>query len=112
MLSSNVAEAYGFVRTAVADRTDAPADLPDIEIIFATAPYVGEGLVPPPAGHHGGRDPAQPRSRGTIRLASSDPTDAAIIDPAYRRPAGIDAETLRAGLAGASASSRPRHCAP
>ncbi|WP_288120387.1 GMC oxidoreductase, partial [Microbacterium sp. 69-7] len=101
MLSSNVAEAYGFVRTAVADRTGAPADLPDIEIIFATAPYVGEGLVPPPAeGITVGAILLQPRSRGTIRLASSDPTDAAIIDPAYLTdPAGIDAETLRAGLA-------------
>ena len=49
MLTSNVAEAYGFVRTPVADETGAPADLPDIEIIFAPVPYVGEGLVPPPA---------------------------------------------------------------
>ena len=101
MLSSNVAEAYGFIRTAVADRTGAPADLPDIEIIFATAPYVGEGLVPPPAeGITVGAILLQPRSRGTIRLASGDPTDAAIIDPAYLTdPEGVDAETLRAGLA-------------
>ncbi len=101
MLSSNVAEAYGFVRTGVADETGAPADLPDIEIIFAAAPYVGEGLVPLPAeGLTVGAILLQPRSRGTIRLASADPAAAAIIDPRYLSdPDGIDARTLRAGLA-------------
>lgn len=101
MLSSNVAEAYGFIRTPVAERAGAPADLPDIEIIFAAAPYVGEGLVPTPAeGITVGAILLQPRSRGTIRLASDDPTEAAIIDPGYLTDAeGIDAETMRAGLA-------------
>ncbi len=42
----------------------------------------------------------RPRSRGTIRLASSDPTDAAVIDPGYLSdPDGHDARTLLAGLA-------------
>jgi len=101
MLTSNVAEAYGFVRTGVADETGTPADLPDIEIIFAAAPYVGEGLVPLPAeGITVGAILLRPRSRGTIRLASADPTDAAIIDPAYLSdPDGVDARTLLAGLA-------------
>jgi choline dehydrogenase len=101
MLTSNVAEAYGFVRTPVADETGAPADLPDIEIIFAAAPYVGEGLVPLPAeGLTVGAILLQPRSRGTIRLASADPADAAVIDPAYLSdPEGIDAATMLAGLA-------------
>ncbi len=101
MLTSNVAEAYGFVRTEVAEATGAPADLPDIEIIFAAAPYVGEGLVPLPAeGLTVGAILLRPRSRGTIRLASADPTAAAIIDPGYLSdPEGIDARTLLAGLA-------------
>ncbi|GAA3635821.1 GMC family oxidoreductase N-terminal domain-containing protein [Microbacterium awajiense] len=101
MLTSNVAEAYGFVRTSVADRTGAPAGLPDIEIIFAPAPYVGEGLVPLPAeGITVGAILLRPRSRGTVRLASADPSDKPLIDPAYLSDdAGIDAETLRAGLA-------------
>lgn len=101
MLTSNVAEAYGFIRTAVADTHDAPADLPDIEIIFAAAPYVGEGLVPLPAeGLTVGAILLRPRSRGTIRLASADPAAPAIIDPGYLSdPDGIDAATLRAGLA-------------
>lgn len=101
MLTSNVAEAYGFVRTTVADETGAPPELPDIEIIFAAAPYVGEGLVPLPAeGITVGAILLRPRSRGTIRLASADPREAAVIDPRYLTdPDGVDARTLLAGLA-------------
>lgn len=101
MLTSNVAEAYGFVRTEVAEATGAPADLPDIEIIFAAAPYVGEGLIPLPAeGITVGAILLRPRSRGSIRLASADPTALAVIDPGYLSdPEGIDVRTLQAGLA-------------
>ncbi|WP_019180068.1 GMC family oxidoreductase [Microbacterium yannicii] len=101
MLTSNVAEAYGFVRTAVADRAGVPDGLPDIEIIFAPAPYVGEGLVPLPAeGITVGAILLRPRSRGTIRLASADPSAKPLIDPAYLSdPDGIDAATMLAGLA-------------
>ncbi|WP_194409729.1 GMC family oxidoreductase [Microbacterium cremeum] len=101
MLTSNVAEAYGFVRTEVADRAGVPAGLPDIEIIFAPAPYVGEGLVPLPGeGLTVGAILLRPRSRGTIRLASVDPHAKPLIDPAYLSdPDGIDAETMIAGLA-------------
>lgn len=101
MLTSNVAEAYGFVRTEVADEAGMAAPLPDIEIIFATAPYVGEGLVPLPAeGLTVGAILQQPRSRGTVRLASTDPTAAPLIDPAYLSdPDGVDERTMLAGLA-------------
>ncbi|MCX6501429.1 MAG: GMC family oxidoreductase N-terminal domain-containing protein [Microbacterium sp.] len=100
MLTSNVAEGYGFVRTDVADRVGAPADLPDIEIIFAAAPYVGEGLIPLPAeGLTVGAILLRPASRGTIRLASVDPYAKPLIDPAYLSdPAGTDRATLEAGL--------------
>ena len=92
MLTSNVAEAYGFVRT------DGGDGLPDIEIIFAAAPYVGEGLVPLPGeGITVGAILLQPRSRGTVRLASADPADKPLIDPGYLSDPA-DAETLRAGL--------------
>lgn len=101
MLTSNVAEAYGFVRTAVAERAGVPESLPDVEIIFAPAPYVGEGLVPLPGeGLTVGAILLRPRSRGTIRLASPDPHAKPLIDPAYLSdPDGIDAETMLAGLA-------------
>lgn len=101
MLTSNVAEAYGFVRTSVADTAGVPEGLPDIEIIFAAAPYVGEGLVPLPAeGITVGAILLRPRSRGTIRLASADPHERPLIDPRYLSdPEGVDAATMRAGLA-------------
>ena len=101
MLTSNVAEACGCVRTEVADRAGTPAGLPDIEIIFAPVPYVGEGLVPTPGeGITVGAILLRPRSRGTIRLASADPTAKPIIDPRYLTDAdGIDEATMLAGLA-------------
>jgi choline dehydrogenase len=101
MLTSNVGEAYGFVRTEVADRTSMPDALPDIEILFASAPYVGEGLVPLPAeGLTVAAILLRPHSRGTIRLRSSDPHVKAEIDPKYLSdPDGIDRATLLAGLA-------------
>ena len=101
MLTSNVAEAYGFVRTDVADRTGMADDLPDIEIVFASGPFVGEGLIPIPAeGVTVAAMLLRPRSRGTIRLRSADPTDKPEIDPKYLSdPDGIDRATLLAGLA-------------
>ena len=75
--------------------------LPDIEIIFASAPYVGEGLVPLPAeGLTVAAMLLRPRSRGTIRLRSADPHDKPEIDPRYLSDSdGIDEATLLAGLA-------------
>lgn len=100
MLTSNVAEAYGFVRTDLAARAGVPDGLPDIEIIFAPAPYVGEGLTPLPAeGITVGAILLRPHSRGSIRLVSSDPYAHPVIDPAYLSDtAGLDAATMRAGL--------------
>lgn len=92
MLTSNVAEAYGFVRSAP------EVDLPDIEILFAPVAYVGEGLVPPPA--HGLTLAAmllQPRSTGTITLESADPHLAPRIDPRYLSDPA-DRETMLAGV--------------
>jgi choline dehydrogenase len=101
MLTSNVGEAYGFVRTDVADRIGMGDALPDIEIIFASAPYVGEGLIPLPAeGLTVGAILLRPLSRGTIRLRSADPADKPEIDPKYLSdPDGVDEATMLAGLA-------------
>jgi choline dehydrogenase len=95
MLTSNVAEAYGFVRS------DPSLAEPDIEIIYAPATYVGEGLVPSP-GHGLSIGPIllQPRSHGTITLASRDPLDKAVIDPNYLSdPDGADRAVMLRGLA-------------
>jgi choline dehydrogenase len=95
MLTSNVAEAYGFIRTTP------DLALADIEIIFAPVAYVGEGLVPPPG--HGltvGAILLQPRSSGQVMLASADPLAQPLIEPRYLSdPDGADRATLLAGLA-------------
>ncbi|QKT08635.1 GMC family oxidoreductase N-terminal domain-containing protein [Gordonia sp. X0973] len=94
MLTSNVAEAYGFVRS------DPSLALPDLEIIFAPVAYVDEGLTGIP--EHGltmGPILLQPASHGEIRLASADPFAKPIIDPRYLSDAdGRDRATVLAGL--------------
>jgi choline dehydrogenase len=68
-LTSNVAEAGGFIRT----REDLEA--PDIQIHFAPARFHSEGLVP--GDGHGfavGACVLKPKSRGFVALGSPDPT--------------------------------------
>lgn len=94
MLTSNVGEAYGFVRSRP------ELELPDIEIIFAPVPFIGEGLVKPSG--HGvtvGAVLLRPLSTGSITLASPDPLDKPVIDPRYLTDAGgADRTALLAGL--------------
>ncbi len=95
MLTSNAAEAYGFVRTGPG------LELPDIELVFGPVAFIGEGLIEHTG--HGisvGAILLQPESTGTIRLATADPLDKPLIDPRYLSdPAGKDRTTLMAGLA-------------
>jgi len=95
MLTSNVAEAYGFIRT------QPQLALPDIEIIFAPVAFIGEGLVPAPSDAITiGAILLQPESAGVIDLASADPLAKPLIDPRYLSDAaGRDRATLMAGLA-------------
>jgi choline dehydrogenase len=94
MLTSNVAEAYGFVRTKP------NLALPDIEIIFAPVAFIAEGLLG--ATSHGltvGAILLRPESAGTVTLASADPLAKPVIDPRYLTDAsGADRATLVAGL--------------
>jgi choline dehydrogenase-like flavoprotein len=95
MLTSNVGEAYGFVKS----RPD--LELPDLELIFAPAPYFEEGLGDPYDRHAVVMGPIllKPQSTGTITLRSADPKDKPIIDPGYLTdPAGVDRAALMAGL--------------
>jgi choline dehydrogenase len=91
-LTSNVAEAAAFVRTAP------ELEAPDLELIFAPVLFVDEGLVPPP--EHGltiGTIALQPRSSGSVKLRSSDLSEPPLIDPGYLSDEG-DSRVLLHGV--------------
>ena len=94
MLTSNVGEAYGFLRSRP------ELELPDIELIFAPAPFYDEALVEPEG--HGvvfGPILVAPESRGQIRLRSADPHAKPVIEPRYLSdPGGVDRAAMMAGL--------------
>ncbi|MEU7768416.1 GMC family oxidoreductase N-terminal domain-containing protein [Nocardia sp. NPDC049190] len=94
MLTSNVGEAYGFVRSRP------ELDLPDLELVFAPAPFYYEGLVDPT--EHGvilASVLVRPHSRGRIALSSPDPSAKPLIDPRYLSDsAGADRTAMMAGL--------------
>lgn len=95
MLTSNVGEAYGFVRSRP------ELDVPDLELILAPAPFFDEGIGEPYDRHAVAMGPilVKPRSRGHITLKSADPMDKPIIDPQYLSDdAGEDRAALLAGL--------------
>jgi choline dehydrogenase-like flavoprotein len=95
MLTSNVGEAYGFAKS----RED--LEQPDLELIFAPAPYFEEGLGDPYDRHAVVMGPIllKPHSRGTITLRSADPKDKPIIDPQYLTDdVGADRAALMSGL--------------
>ncbi len=91
-LTSNVAEAAGFLKT----RPTLPA--PDLEMIFAPVYFIEHGFSNPPG--HGfsiGAILLQPESRGSITLRSSDPLAPPAIQPNYlSTPA--DSKTLIEGV--------------
>jgi choline dehydrogenase len=94
MLTSNVGEAYGFVRSRP------ELDLPDLELIFGPAPFYDEALVEPEG--HGvvfGPILVAPESRGQITLGSADPHAKPVIDPRYLSdPGGVDRAAMMEGL--------------
>jgi len=94
MLTSNVGEAYGFLRSRP------ELELPDIELIFAPAPFYDEALVEP-EGHGVVLGPilVAPESRGQIRLRSADPHAKPVIEPRYLSdPGGVDRAAMMEGL--------------
>jgi choline dehydrogenase len=95
MLTSNVGEAYGFVRSRP------ELDVPDLELIFAPAPFFDEGIGDPYDRHAVVMGPilVKPRSRGSITLKSADPFEKPSIDPQYLGDdAGADRAALISGL--------------
>ncbi|MGV0745559.1 GMC family oxidoreductase [Mycolicibacterium sp. XJ870] len=93
MLTSNVGEAHGFVKSSP------QLEWPDLELIFAPAPFFDEGIGDPYSGHAVVMGPIllKPNSRGTIRLRSGDPMDKPVIDPRYLTDPG-DRAALMTGL--------------
>lgn len=94
MLTSNVAEAYGFVRSRP------ELELPDLELIFAPVAFVGEGLLPIPA-HALTLGPIllQPRSHGTVTIGSADPYTKPVVEPHYLTdPDDADRAAMLAGF--------------
>ena len=94
MLTSNVGEAYGFLRSRP------ELELPDVELIFAPAPFWDEALAEPEG--HGvvfGPILVAPESRGQIRLRSADPLAKPVIEPRYLSdPGGVDRAAMMEGL--------------
>lgn len=94
MLTSNVGEAYGFVRSR------SELQWPDLELIWAPAPFYDEGIGEP-FGHGIATGPVllKPRSNGSVTLRSADPAAKPVIDPRYLSdPDGIDRAAMMEGL--------------
>ena len=93
LLSSGGGEAAAFVRS------DGGRGAPDIELIFLPVPFENQGIGKPT--RHAITltiELLTPESRGTVRLVSSDPRIAPIINPAYLSDAEKkDQERLLAG---------------
>ncbi len=93
MLTSNIGEACGFVRTRP------ELDAPDLELVLAPVPFINHGLAPPPG--HGitiGSVAVTPRSVGELTLRSADPFTAPRIEPNYLSdPGGEDLRVLVEG---------------
>lgn len=103
MLTSNVAEAHAFIRSA------ADLDQPDLELLFAPVPFVDHGRARPTGhGYTIGAILLQPRSTGTIRLASADPLAPPLIDPDYL----ADADDLRVAVTGMKRAAEVFDTAP
>lgn len=79
LLTSNVGEAGGFIRT------DPDLEAPDMQFHFAPGYFMNHGFDNPADGHglSLGATQLRPESRGRISLRSADPFDEPVIDPNY-----------------------------
>jgi choline dehydrogenase-like flavoprotein len=93
MLTSNVAEAGGFLKT------DPSSTVPDIQLHFCIAIVHNHGRTLQHLRHGYSLHVCalRPKSRGQVRLASRDPHEAPLIDPRYFSD-GADMEVLLKGF--------------
>ncbi|WP_433557041.1 GMC family oxidoreductase [Pseudonocardia xinjiangensis] len=76
--ANNHGEAIGLVRSGPG------TDGPDLQILFVAMPYYDVMTLPgPQEGYTIAVSLMNPRSRGTVRLATADPAAAPLLDPAY-----------------------------
>ena len=94
LLTSNICEGYGFVRS------DPALELCDLELLFVPGLFVDEGLtIPRRQGVTLGAVLLQPESRGEIRLETAGREPRLVIDPRYLSDeGGNDARVLAAGV--------------
>jgi choline dehydrogenase len=64
-------------------RVDPSATAPDAHMLFLAVPFVPPGRTAPENGYAIAFSMLRPHSRGSVQLASSDPTAAPLIDPAF-----------------------------
>lgn len=93
-LASNAAEAIAFARSS------AELTAPDIELLFTPLEWREQALEPPAIHAFSiGVAVVAPKSRGRIRLASSDPRQPPVIDfGIFSDPGGADRAAMLAGL--------------
>jgi choline dehydrogenase len=80
-------------------RTDPSSTAPDTHILFCDVPLPPPGRTAPSQGYSIEFTMLRPHSRGTVRLASSDPTAAPLIDPGFLTDERDVAFMLRAARA-------------
>jgi choline dehydrogenase-like flavoprotein len=91
-LAGNVFESVAFLRT------DPSLPRPDVQFVFQPAKRLTVKGVPFPVGHGYAISPVAlyPKARGTVRLASSDPNAAPLIDPKLLSEPGETDSLVRA----------------
>jgi choline dehydrogenase len=77
------ASANNHFDTLAAVRTDPASTTPDTHILFCNVPLPPRGRSAPAHGYSIEFAMLRPHSRGTVRLASSDPTAAPLVDPGF-----------------------------
>jgi choline dehydrogenase len=95
-LASNLIEAGAFIKSSPLVKPSPNLEACDLEVMFAPLYELEKGLTRRDGIQHGFTllaAPLQPKSRGTISLASADPLDAPHIDPGYLTEPG-DRERL------------------